>query len=148
MSSRKSVRFGIVVSRFNQQITRRLLEGALKALRGHRIPKKKIDVVWVPGAFELPVAALRMARSKRYQAVVALGCVLAGETLQFAYLSEAVFQGLMLAGVLSGVPVTCGVVTARQWKHAVARARPSGLNRGGEAAEAAWELVQSFRRRR
>ena len=138
-------RFGILASRFNHPITERLLKGALRALRHHRIPRSRIDVVWVPGAFELPVAAVRMAKSHRYQAIVAVGCILAGETPQFAYLAEATLGGLALAGVVSGVPVTCGGITARTWRHALARAQLRGLNRGEEAALAALEMVKVFR---
>lgn len=100
----------------------------------------KIDLVWVPGAFELPAAASRLARSKRYQAVVALGCILAGETPQFQFLAQAVYQGLALAGVLSEVPIASGVIVARRWNHALERARKDRLDRGGEAAQAAWEM--------
>ena len=139
-------RFGIVASRFNSRITRRLVDGALKEFSGRKVPRAKIDLVWVPGAFELAVAALRMGRSGRYRAIVALGCILAGETPQFAYLSQATFEGLALAGVLSGVPVACGVVTARRYAHALARSRPNGLNRGQEAAQAALEMARVFSR--
>ena len=139
MSSR-SPRFGIVVSRFNLGITELLLAGALICFRKHRVPERSVDVRWVPGAFELPVAALRMAKRGRCGAVVALGCILEGETPQFRYLSEATYLGLSLAGVMSGVPITSGVITAKSWRHARERANPRGLNRGGEAAQAAWEM--------
>ncbi len=142
MSSR-SLQFGIVVSRFNRELTDQLLRGALGALRARGVSPKKIRVVWVPGAFELPAAALRLARSKRYAAVVAIGCIMAGQTPQYAYLSQAAYQGLMLAGVLTGVPITCAVITARRWEHAKKRASVKGLNRGGEAAEAAWEMAHA-----
>ena len=134
--------YGIVASRFNREITQALLHGALRSFQSHRIPRARIDLVWVPGAFELPVAALRMARSKRYQAIVAVGCILAGETPQFTFLAQAAYHGLVLAGILSGVPVTCGVITARRRAQARERAQESGLNRGFEAAEAAWEMAQ------
>lgn len=134
-------RFGIVASRFNREITDRLVEGALGFFRERKVPAAHVDVVRVPGAFELPMAALRLARSGRYRAVVALGCILKGETPQYAYLSQATLQGLMLAGVLTGVPVTSGVVTAQSWS--MAKARSAGrLNRGREAAEAAWEMAR------
>ena len=139
----RSLQFALVVSRFNRELTEQLLRGAVAVLRAHGVPQKKIRVVRVPGAFELPVAALRLARSKRYAAVVGIGCILAGETPQYAYLSQATYQGLMLAGVLTGVPVTCAVITARRWEHAVKRASAKGLNRGGEAAEAAWEMAHA-----
>ena len=100
-------------------------------------------MVRVPGAFELPHRAMKMAGSGRYRAVVAVGCVLAGDTPHHRYLSQAVMSGLALAGVVSGVPVTCGVITAQSWKLAMERSKPKGLNRGREAAEAAWEVTQS-----
>ncbi len=102
-----------------------------------------MDVVKVPGAFELPHRALRMASTGRYRAIIAVGCILEGETAHHRYLSQAALSGLALAGVLSGVPVTCGVITARSWKLALARSQPKGLNRGREAAEAAWEMARN-----
>lgn len=138
-------RFGLVASRFNREITQLLLQGALSALKKRHCPVRRIDLLWVPGAFELPVAALRMARSRRYQAVVAVGCIIEGETPHWKYLSQATLQGLALASVLSGVPVTCGVVTARRWEEARARAKEKGLNRGRDAAEAAWNLVRALK---
>ncbi len=134
-------RFGIVASRFNGEITDRLVDGAVGFFREKKVPAARVDVVRVPGAFELPMGALRLARSGRYRAVVALGCILKGETPQHRYLSQATLQGLMLAGVLTGVPVTSGVVTAQSWK--LAKARSAGrLNRGREAAAAAWEMAK------
>jgi len=102
--------------------------------------------MWVPGAFELPVAALRLAKSGKVNAVVAVGCILEGETPHWSYLSQATLQGLTFASVFSGIPVTCGVITARHWKDAVNRAQEKGVNRGWEAAEAAWNLVQELKR--
>lgn len=130
----------MVASRFNSEITGRLAQGASDFLRKK---KAKVDVVRVPGAFELPRAALRMASTGRYRAIVAVGCILEGETAHHRYLSQAVVSGLALAGVLGKVPVTCGVITARSWKLALARSQPKGLNRGREAAEAAWKMVKT-----
>lgn len=137
----KNGKFGIVVSRFNEELTISLLEGALSAFERHGIGRGRVDVVWVSGAFELPVAALRMAKSRKYRAVVALGCILAGETPQFEVLAHATYQGLAMAGVMTGVPVTCGVIIAKRWKQAQERAWVHRLNRGGEAAEAALEMA-------
>ncbi len=137
-----SSRYGIVVSRFNREITESLLQGAVSAFRSRGIPKTSLEIRWVPGSFELPAAALRMGKSKKYKAVVALGCILAGQTPQFGYISQAVYQGLALASVLAGVPVTSGVITARQWKHAKERSRGVRLNRGREAALAALEMAE------
>ena len=140
MPSSKRSRFGIVASRFNQEISDRLLQGALESFREKQVPRSRVDVVRVPGAFELAGAAARMARTGRYRAIVALGCILEGETPHYRYLSQATLTGVMMAGILTGIPVTCGVITARNWKLALARSQPRGLNRGREAAEAAWGL--------
>lgn len=118
------------------------MQGALGFFRERGLPGSRVRVVWVPGAFELPVAALALARSGRYRAIIAVGCILQGETPHYRYLSQATLSGVMMAGVLTGVPVTCGVITARSWKAALDRSRPKGLNRGREAARAAWELAQ------
>lgn len=141
MPARNGSRFGIVASRFNREVTLRLVEGALGFFRQRRVPRSRVDVVYVPGAFELPGAAMRLAGTGRYRAIVAVGCILQGETPHHRYLSQAALSGLVMAGVLSGVPVTCGVVMAQSWKAAMARARRRGLNRGREAARAAWELA-------
>lgn len=140
----RPLRVGIVASRFNRQITERLVEGALRFFRESKLPRSRTDVVWVPGAFELPVAALTLARSGRYGAIVALGCILEGETPHYRYLSQATLQGLVMAAVLTGVPVTSGVITAQGWGLALRRARKRGLNRGHEAARCAWELAQTL----
>lgn len=136
------MKFGIVASRFNREISERLVEGARDFFLRQGAAVSAREVVWVPGAFELPVAALRLARSGKVRAVVAVGCILEGETAHYRYLSEAALNGLIMAGVLSGVPVTCGVITARGWKAARDRSKKRGVNRGREAAEAAWEMAQ------
>ena len=87
-----------------------------------------------------------MASTGRYRAIVAVGCILEGETSHYQHLSQAALSGLALAGVLSGVPITSGLITARSWKLALARSQPKGTNRGREAAEAAWEMVQETSR--
>ena len=144
----RSLRFGIVASRFNEEITKRLVEGALRFFQERRLPKSRLEAVWVPGAFELPVTALTLARSGRYSAIVAVGCILEGETPHYRYLSEATLQGLMMAGVLTGVPVTSGVITAEDWDLALKRSQNQGLNRGREAAKCAWELAQTLKAKR
>ena len=95
----------------------------------------------MPGAFELPQKAAKMASSGRYRGIVAVGCILEGETPHHRYLSQATLTGLIVAGVTSGVPVTSGVITAGSWKLALARSQAKGLNRGREAARAAWEMA-------
>jgi len=110
--------------------------------RAKGVPPARLAVVRVPGAFELAGAAARMARTGRYRAIVAVGCILQGETPHHRYLSQATLTGVMIAGVLTGVPVTCGVITCSGWNKALERAQRRGLNRGREAARAAWELTQ------
>lgn len=141
-----SPRFGIVASRFNHEITERLVRAALDFLLEKRVVGRRVDLVWVPGAFELPVAASRLARSKRkrYRAIVALGCIVKGQTPNDQHLAQAVFQGLMTVSVATGVPVACGVITAPSWKLASDRAGNKRINRGREAAQAAWEMARQF----
>lgn len=139
MPSRKTPRYGIVASRFNQEITQRLLQGTLDFLRAKKIPQGRVDLRWVSGSFELPLAALKMAQTKRYRFVVAVGCIVEGETSHFRHLSQATLQGLMMAGLMSGIPVACGVITVRDWRQALERSQKKGTNRGREAAKAAWQ---------
>lgn len=142
MPSRRAVRYGIVASRYNQEITQRLLEGVLDFLQDKKIPRRLVDVRWVAGSFELPLAALQMAKTRRYRFVTALGCIVEGQTPHFRYLSQAVLQGLIWASLMTGLPITCGVITVRSWKQALERSRENGTNRGREAASAAWQLAK------
>ena len=142
MPKNRPKRFGVVAGRFNREITDRLVRGALDFFKEKGNPVSSKEVVWVPGAFELPMAALRLARSGKVRAVVAVGCILEGETAHYRYLSAAALQGLMTAGLLSGIPVSCGVITARGWKAARDRSEKRGVNRGREAAQAAWEMAR------
>jgi 6,7-dimethyl-8-ribityllumazine synthase len=134
------MKFAVVTSRFNEEITDRLTAGAVRSLTSHGVRTAAIDRVKVSGAFELPGQAMRLARSRKYRAIVAVGCILEGDTKHDDYLSQSTMTGLMMVSVLTGVPVTCGVITAKNWKQAEARSLPKGVNRGWEAAEAAWEL--------
>ena len=140
-------RYGVVASRFNEAITRRLVDSALDFLKRKKVPPRQIRLIWVPGAFELPAAALHLAKSRvKVEAIIAVGCILKGQTRNDQYLAQTTLGGLMAVSVLTGVPVTCGVITAQSWKLALARAsRKGGMNRGREAAQAAWELVQSLK---
>ncbi|MFH1024968.1 MAG: 6,7-dimethyl-8-ribityllumazine synthase [Planctomycetota bacterium] len=134
-------RFAVVVARFNGGVTRRLLAGALKAFRARRVPSGAVDVFRVPGAFEIPVTALALARSGRYAAVVALGAVIRGETAHFEYVAGGVARGVMDASLATGVPVIFGVLTTETRPQALARAGGRCGNKGAEAAEAAIEMA-------
>jgi 6,7-dimethyl-8-ribityllumazine synthase len=126
----------VVVSRFNGEITTGLLERALETLAGHGVAQTAVTVLPVPGAFELPLAAMALARSRRYACVVALGCVIRGETPHFEYVAAEAASGLQLAGLETGVPVSFGVLTCDTRQQAEAR-----LDKGAEAARSALEMA-------
>lgn len=134
-------RFGVVVARFHEPITARLLAGALAALRDHGATDAAIDVTWVPGAFEIPQVALRLARSGRFDALICLGVVIRGETPHFEHVAREAARGIQEVALATGVPTTFGVVTAESEAQAWDRAGGKVGNRGEEAALAALELV-------
>ena len=135
------MRIGIAVSRYNQNITQGLLEGARGVLKKRGVKIHPNDEIWVPGAFELPAAALVLAKSGRYDAVIALGCILKGETSHNHYIAQAVAQGLMRVMLDSGVPVAFGVLTPDTLAQAKARSGKGTSNKGTECAEAALEMA-------
>ena len=137
--------FGLVVSRFNDFMTNRLLEGALDALRRHGAEEDRITVVKVPGAFEIPLAAKRLAGSGQVDAVICLGTVIRGATPHFDYIASEVAKGVALAGLETGVPVTFGVLTTDSLEQAVERAGSKGGNKGFDAACSAIEMANLFR---
>ena len=136
-----SGRYAIVVSRFNDLVTRRLLEGALDTIRRHGGNVDHVDVAWVPGSFELPLAASRLARSGRYVAVICLGAVIQGETTHHEYINHQVAAGLQQTMLAAGVPVTFGVLTCGSLEQALERAGGKAGNKGCEAPLAAIEMV-------
>lgn len=133
--------FAIVVSRFNDLITTRLLEGALSTLRRHGANEEKITIVWVPGSFEIPLAARQLAFNKQHQAVICLGAVIQGETSHHEYINGPMASALMQAGLDAQVPVLFGVLTCGCMEQAIDRAGGKGGNKGNEAALAAIEMV-------
>ena len=132
----------VVVSRFNEAVTRRLLDGALGTLTAEGWGHDQIDVVWVPGAFELPLAVDQALATGRYQLAVALGAVVRGETPHFQYISAAASQGLSDVARVRGVPVGFGLLTCDTEEQALARAGGDAGNKGAEAAAAAVEMVR------
>ncbi len=130
---------GVVVSRFNGEISNRLLESALDALAAAGVPEERITVMPVPGAFELPIGAMALAKTRRYSCVIALGCVVRGETAHFEYVAGEAASGLQLAGLETGVPVAFGVLTVDTAEQAEARA-----DKGADAARAALEMADLF----
>jgi 6,7-dimethyl-8-ribityllumazine synthase len=138
-------RFAIVVSRFNPEITDGLLAGARDALAQAGVRDDDVTLVRVPGAFELPVAAQRLAESGRVDAVICLGCLIKGDTMHFEYIADAATRGISDVGLATGVPVTFGVLTTLTDEQAEVRARPGDGNKGREAALAAVEMATLLR---
>lgn len=134
-------KFGIVISRFNDFISQHLLGGALDTLRRHGVAEGDIDVAWVPGAFEIPLVADRLAASGRYGAVICLGAVIRGATPHFEYVSSEVAKGVAQAGLRTGVPTIFGVITVDSIEQAIERAGTKAGNKGGQAAVAALEMA-------
>ena len=135
------LKFGIVVARFNELLSSRLLSGAQDALVRHGVSADDIDVAWVPGAFEIPMVAGKLAASGRCDAVIALGVVIRGGTPHFEYVSAEVSKGVAKVSMDTGVPVMFGVITADTIDQAVERAGTKAGNKGWEAAEAAIEMA-------
>jgi 6,7-dimethyl-8-ribityllumazine synthase len=135
------LRFAVVVSRFNDFITRRLLEGAKDAINRHGGDAAACDYAWVPGAFELPLVAKRLAESGRYDAVICLGAVIRGGTAHFDYVAGEAAKGIGLANLQTGVPVVFGVLTTDTLEQAIERAGVKLSNRGAEAAMTAIEMA-------
>jgi 6,7-dimethyl-8-ribityllumazine synthase len=144
--SAKGLRFGIVVSRFNSFITERLLAGALDALERAGADAKQIDVVRVPGSFELPIAAKKMGVSEKYDALIAIGCILRGETAHFEHVAAEAARGLQLAQMDTGVPIAFCVLTCDTLEQAIDRAGLKSGNKGFEAGLAALEMANLTRK--
>ncbi len=134
-------RFGIVVSRFNSFITERLLDGALDCLKRHGCREEDIEVVWVPGSFEIPLVAKKMAKKSSYDAVIALGAVIRGETPHFDYVAAEVSKGIAAVSLETEKPVVFGVLTTDTVEQAIDRAGTKAGNKGWEAALTAIEMV-------
>jgi 6,7-dimethyl-8-ribityllumazine synthase len=134
-------RLGIVVARYNESITRKLLEGALATLAENGVRDDQVDVAWVPGAFEIPLLAQRMAAGGHYAAVICLGAVIRGETTHDQHINRAVSVGLQEAGRQSGVPVLFGVLTCDTLEQAIHRSGGNVGNKGSECALAALEMI-------
>ena len=144
--SAAGLRFAIVVSRFNSFITERLLQGAVEALERGGAVDKDVDIIHVPGAFELPLASKKLAQARRYDAIVAIGCILRGETAHYDYVCSETARGLQLAQMDTGVPVMFCVLTCDTLEQAIDRAGLKGGNKGFEAGLGAIEMGQLMRR--
>lgn len=134
-------KIGIIISRFNNFISNKLLEGALDALGRHNVSDENISIVYVPGAYEIPLAAKKMANSKKFDAIIALGAVIRGNTPHFDYVASEVAKGVALVNLETGIPVIFGVLTTDSIEQAVERAGSKGGNKGFEAAMSALEMI-------
>ena len=141
----KDIRVGIVIARFNEFITSKLLCGALDALRRHGVKEDDIHVAWVPGAFEIPLIASKMAESKKYDAVICLGAVLRGNTSHYDYVCSEVSKGVANVSLNSGVPVMFGVLTTENIEQSIERAGTKAGNKGFDCAVGAIEMVNLIR---
>lgn len=139
--SAKGKKFGIVISRFNELITSKLLDGALDCIQRHEGKEEDIDIVWVPGSFEIPVIAMKMAEKKSYDAVICLAAVIRGGTVHFEYVASEVTKGIAQVGLQTGVPTLFGVLTCDTIEEAVERAGTKHGNKGWHAALSAIEMA-------
>ena len=143
--SAAGLRIGIVAAKFNQQVTSKLVNACVHTLTAHGVRKENMNVVRVPGAFELPLVARAMAKSGRFEAVICLGAVIRGDTPHFEYISAEVSRGIGQAALDTDVPIIFGVLTTETVAQAVERADTKKFNRGGEAAKSAIEMVMVMR---
>jgi len=137
----EGLKFALVVSRFNEFITKKLLEGAQDALLRHGARAEDTDIIWVPGSFEIPTVARRLALSRRYHAIICLGAVIRGDTPHFEYVASEVSKGIAAIGLETGVPTLFGIVTADNLEQAIERAGTKAGNRGFDAAVSAIEMA-------
>lgn len=135
------LKFGVIVSRFNELVSRGLLEGALDCLRRHGAAEASIDVVWIPGAFEIPPVAKKLAVSKKYDAIICLGAVIRGATSHFEYVASEAAKGIAKVSLDSGLPVIFGILTCDNLEQALERAGAKPGNKGFSAAQSAIELA-------
>ena len=141
----KEIKIGIVASRFNEFITTKLLSGAMDGLLRHDVAEKDIAVAWVPGAFEIPLIAAKMAKSGKYDAVICLGAVIRGATRHYDYVCNEVSKGIAAVSLESGVPVMFGILTTENIEQAIERAGTKGGNKGYDCAVGAIEMVNLIR---
>ena len=141
----KDIRVGIVAARFNEFITSKLLGGALDALKRHDVEEENIEIAWVPGAFEIPLIASKMAKSKKYDAIICLGAVIRGNTTHYDYVCSEVSKGIAHVSLNSDIPVMFGVVTTENIEQAIERAGTKAGNKGFDCAVGAIEMVNLIR---
>ncbi|XP_042514101.1 6,7-dimethyl-8-ribityllumazine synthase, chloroplastic [Macadamia integrifolia] len=144
LNKTEGLRFAVVVARFNEVVTKLLLEGALETFKRYSVREEDIDVVWVPGSFEIPVVATKLGKSGKYQAVLCIGAVVRGDTTHYDAVANSAASGVLSAGLNSGVPCIFGVLTCDDMDQAINRAGGKSGNKGAEAALTAIEMASLF----
>ena len=142
----ENVKIGIVVARFNEFITSKLLGGALDTLKRHNVPEDAIDVAWVPGSFEIPLIAQKMAKSGKYDAVICLGAIIRGSTTHYDLVCNEAAKGVAQVSLSSDIPVMFGIITTEDLEQAIDRAGAKAGNKGSECAEGAIEMINLIRK--
>ena len=137
----EGLKFGVVISRFNEFVTKKLLDGAQDALLRHGVSEGDIDVAWVPGSFEIPLVVKKLAQTKKYDAIICLGAVIRGETPHHEYIATEVTKGIAKLGLEYELPVSYGIITADSLEQAIERAGTKAGNRGADAAVDAIEMA-------
>ncbi len=141
----KGLKFALVVSRFNETVTKKLLEGALDCLLRHDVQGEDVDIFWTPGSFEIPVTAKKLAETGKYDAIICLGCLIRGDTPHFDFLSAEVTKGVAQVSLEHTIPVIFGVLTADTLEQAMERSGAKGGNKGFQAALSAIEMANLFK---
>ena len=141
----QNIRIGIVAARFNEFITSKLLSGAIDTLQRHDVKSEDMDVAWVPGAFEIPLIASKMAKTGKYDAIICLGAVIRGNTSHYDYVCSEVSKGIAQVSLNSSIPVMFGVLTTENIEQAIERAGTKAGNKGSDCAEGAIEMVNLIR---
>lgn len=137
----KGKKFGVVVSRFNEFLSSKLVDGAIDTLEQHGVQENSIDIVWVPGSFEIPIITQKIARSKKYDAVICLGTIIRGDTPHFDYIASEVAKGVSKVSLDTGVPCVFGIITADNLEQAIERTGTKQGNKGRDAALSAIEMA-------
>lgn len=134
-------RFGIIVSRFNEFITAKLLDGALDSLRRHNADEDKIEIFWTPGSFEIPLIAKKLAQSKKFDGIICLGAIIAGDTPHYEFIAAEVTKGIAQTTLELGIPISFGILTTDNLEQAIERAGTKAGNKGAQAAESIIEMI-------
>lgn len=142
----QNIKIGIVVARFNEFITSKLLSGALDGLKRHNVEEADIEIVWVPGAFEIPLIASKMAKTKKYDAIICLGAVIRGSTTHYDYVCSEVSKGIAQVSLAESLPVLFGILTTENIEQAIERAGTKAGNKGFDCAVNALEMISLIRK--